>query len=104
MQRQASLAREPPPVCKEKETNPTLNHPPIGLIGVGLMGYRIALNLAQKGHSLTVLEHAGNQSLAELHPHLTLGKSIGMRRRWGAARAQACRHGADQRGRDLGRR
>ena len=37
--------------------------PRIGLIGVGLMGHGIALNIAQKGYSLTVLEHPGNQPL-----------------------------------------
>ncbi len=38
----------------------------IGLIGVGLMGHGIALNLAKKGQSLTVLEYPGNQPLDEL--------------------------------------
>ncbi|SDM38039.1 3-hydroxyisobutyrate dehydrogenase [Oryzisolibacter propanilivorax] len=40
--------------------------PRIGLIGVGLMGHGIALNLARKGQALTVLEHPGNQPLDEL--------------------------------------
>lgn len=40
--------------------------PRIGLIGVGLMGHGIALNLAKKGRQLTVLEHPGNQPLDEL--------------------------------------
>ncbi len=40
--------------------------PRIGLIGVGLMGHGIALNIAQKGYSLTVLEHPGNQPLDTL--------------------------------------
>ena len=38
----------------------------IGLIGVGLMGHGIALNLARHGYPLTVLEHAGNQPLDQL--------------------------------------
>ncbi|GAB1386575.1 NAD(P)-dependent oxidoreductase [Melaminivora sp.] len=45
----------------------------IGLVGVGLMGHGIALNLARKGHPLTVLQHPGNQPLDEL---LALG--VGM--------------------------
>jgi len=40
--------------------------PRIGLVGVGLMGHGIALNLAKKGQPLTVLEHPGNQPLDEL--------------------------------------
>ena len=40
--------------------------PRIGLIGVGLMGHGIALNIAQKGYRLTVLEHPGNQPLDTL--------------------------------------
>ncbi len=40
--------------------------PRISLVGVGLMGHGIALNLARKGHALTVLEHPGNQPLDEL--------------------------------------
>lgn len=38
----------------------------IGLIGVGMMGHGIALNIAKKGHALTVLEHPGNQPLDAL--------------------------------------
>ena len=40
--------------------------PRIGLIGVGLMGHGIALNIARKGFALTVLEHPGNQPLDAL--------------------------------------
>ncbi|HYF60277.1 MAG TPA: NAD(P)-dependent oxidoreductase [Burkholderiaceae bacterium] len=40
----------------------------IGLIGVGLMGLGIALNLARKGQALAVLDHPGNQPLDELRP------------------------------------
>ena len=43
-----------------------MDTPRIGLIGVGLMGHGIALNLARKGHALTVLDHPGNQPLGEL--------------------------------------
>ncbi len=39
------------------------------LIGVGLMGLGIATNLVRKGHSLTVMAHAGNQPLDELTSH-----------------------------------
>ena len=35
----------------------------IGMIGIGLMGHGIATNLLKHGHALSVLEHAGNQSL-----------------------------------------
>jgi 3-hydroxyisobutyrate dehydrogenase-like beta-hydroxyacid dehydrogenase len=38
----------------------------IGLIGVGLMGHGIALNLAKKGQKLTILEHVGNQPIDDL--------------------------------------
>ncbi len=38
----------------------------IGMIGVGLMGHGIANNLLKHGHTLTVLEHAGNQPLDTL--------------------------------------
>jgi 3-hydroxyisobutyrate dehydrogenase-like beta-hydroxyacid dehydrogenase len=38
----------------------------IGLIGVGLMGHGIATNIVKHGHSLSVLEHAGNQPLDDL--------------------------------------
>jgi len=41
----------------------------LGLIGVGLMGLGIATNLVRKGHSLTVMTHAGNQPLDELTSH-----------------------------------
>ncbi len=43
-----------------------MNTSRIGLVGVGLMGHGIALNIARKGHALTVLEHPGNQPLDEL--------------------------------------
>ena len=43
-----------------------MNNPRIGLIGVGLMGHGIALNIARKGHALTVLDHPGNQPLDAL--------------------------------------
>jgi 3-hydroxyisobutyrate dehydrogenase-like beta-hydroxyacid dehydrogenase len=38
----------------------------LGLIGVGLMGQGIAYNLLRHGHALTLLDHPGNQPLAEL--------------------------------------
>ncbi len=38
----------------------------IGLVGVGMMGHGIALNLQKHGHALTLLEHAGNQPLDAL--------------------------------------
>ena len=43
-----------------------MNKPRIGLVGVGLMGHGIALNIARKGYALAVLEHPGNQPLDEL--------------------------------------
>lgn len=42
----------------------------IGMIGIGMMGHGIASNLIKHGHTLTLLNHAGNQSLADL---ITLG-------------------------------
>lgn len=38
----------------------------VGLVGVGLMGHGIALNVLRHGHPLAVLEHPGNQPLDEL--------------------------------------
>ena len=38
----------------------------IGMIGIGLMGHGIASNLVKHGHSLRVLDHAGNQPLDTL--------------------------------------
>jgi 3-hydroxyisobutyrate dehydrogenase-like beta-hydroxyacid dehydrogenase len=38
----------------------------IGMIGVGMMGHGIALNLLRHGYRVTLLEHAGNQPLDRL--------------------------------------
>ena len=38
----------------------------IGLIGVGLMGHGIAINIARRGYRLAFLEHPGNQTVADL--------------------------------------
>jgi len=38
----------------------------IGMIGIGMMGHGIATNLLKHGHSLTVLDHPGNQPLEAL--------------------------------------
>ncbi|HLS57422.1 MAG TPA: NAD(P)-dependent oxidoreductase [Zeimonas sp.] len=38
----------------------------IGLIGVGLMGHGIAVNIARRGYRLAFLEHPGNQPVADL--------------------------------------
>ena len=38
----------------------------IGMIGIGLMGHGIATNLLKHGHSLALLDHAGNQPLDSL--------------------------------------
>ncbi len=38
----------------------------IGMIGIGMMGHGIASNLLKHGHSLTLLEHPGNQPLDAL--------------------------------------
>lgn len=35
----------------------------IGMVGIGMMGHGIASNIVKHGHTLTVLEHAGNQPL-----------------------------------------
>ena len=40
--------------------------PPIGMIGVGLMGHGIAWNIAHAGYQLTVLDHPGNQPVDDL--------------------------------------
>ena len=40
--------------------------PPIGMIGVGLMGHGIAWNIAHAGYRLTVLDHPGNQPVDDL--------------------------------------
>lgn len=38
----------------------------IGMIGVGLMGHGIALNIAKSGRKLLFLDHSGNQDTADL--------------------------------------
>lgn len=38
----------------------------IGLIGVGLMGHGIAVNIARRGYRLAFLDHPGNQPVADL--------------------------------------
>ena len=38
----------------------------VGMVGIGLMGHGIATNLVKHGHTLVMLEHAGNQSLDAL--------------------------------------
>ena len=38
----------------------------VGMVGVGMMGLGIATNLRRHGHPLRVLEHPGNQPLADL--------------------------------------
>ncbi len=38
----------------------------IGMIGVGMMGHGIASNIVKHGHTLTVMEHPGNQPLDAL--------------------------------------
>jgi 3-hydroxyisobutyrate dehydrogenase-like beta-hydroxyacid dehydrogenase len=35
----------------------------IGMVGIGMMGHGIASNIVKHGHTLTVLEHTGNQPL-----------------------------------------
>ncbi len=40
--------------------------PAIGMIGIGLMGHGIAWNVANAGYDLAVLDHGGNQPLADL--------------------------------------
>ena len=38
----------------------------VGMAGIGLMGHGIASNLVKHGHRLTVLDHPGNQPVADL--------------------------------------
>jgi len=38
----------------------------VGIIGVGLMGHGIALNVLKGGHSLVMMEHVGNQPVDDL--------------------------------------
>jgi 3-hydroxyisobutyrate dehydrogenase-like beta-hydroxyacid dehydrogenase len=38
----------------------------LGFIGVGLMGHGLAKNLMKQGHSMTLLDHAGNQPADDL--------------------------------------
>jgi len=38
----------------------------LGFIGVGLMGHGLAKNLMKQGHSMTLLDHAGNQPVDDL--------------------------------------
>jgi 3-hydroxyisobutyrate dehydrogenase-like beta-hydroxyacid dehydrogenase len=38
----------------------------LGFIGVGLMGHGLAKNLLKHGHSMTLLEHHGNQPIEDL--------------------------------------
>lgn len=41
----------------------------IGMIGVGLMGHGIALNIARQGYPLVLLDHPGNQPVDDLLAH-----------------------------------
>ena len=43
-----------------------MQHPRIGMIGLGLMGLGIATNIVKKGYGLTAMEHPGNQPLTAL--------------------------------------
>lgn len=38
----------------------------VGVIGVGMMGHGIALNILKKGYPLTILDHPGNQPVGDL--------------------------------------
>ena len=38
----------------------------LGFIGVGLMGHGLAKNLMKQGHTMTLLDHPGNQPVADL--------------------------------------
>ena len=38
----------------------------IGMVGIGMMGHGIAVNLVKHGHELVLLEHPGNQPLDAL--------------------------------------
>lgn len=43
-----------------------MDKPRIGMIGLGLMGLGIAINIVRKGYALAAMEHPGNQPLGEL--------------------------------------
>jgi len=59
-----------------------MHKPQVGMVGVGLMGHGIALNILKKGWPLAFLEHPGNQPTADL---LALG-AVGMTDRVAFAR------------------
>ncbi|WP_233237769.1 NAD(P)-dependent oxidoreductase [Bordetella sp. LUAb4] len=49
------------------ETSKTLNDKPhVGIIGVGQMGHGIASNILKAGYPLVLLDHSGNQPVADL--------------------------------------
>jgi len=49
------------------ETSKTLNDKPrVGIIGVGQMGHGIASNILKAGYPLVLLDHPGNQPVADL--------------------------------------
>src|SRR5690606_4959530 len=48
------------------ETSPMDESTQIGLIGVGLMGHGVAVNIARRGYRLALLDHPGNQPVADL--------------------------------------
>lgn len=49
-----------------QELNMSIQDKKIGLIGVGLMGHGIALNILKKGYALKFLDHLGNQPVDDL--------------------------------------
>src|SRR5699024_3098526 len=38
----------------------------VGMVGVGLMGHGIAMNICRNGYPLTLLKHSGNQPVDDL--------------------------------------
>lgn len=55
------------------EEKTKVNHPSVGLVGVGMMGHGIAQNLLKHGRQLTFLKHPGNQPVADLEAAGAIG-------------------------------
>lgn len=58
----------------------------IGMVGIGLMGHGMASNLVKHGHTLTLLDHPGNQPLQALR---AAGAAVVASAREVAARSEA---------------
>jgi 3-hydroxyisobutyrate dehydrogenase-like beta-hydroxyacid dehydrogenase len=77
----------------------------LGFIGVGLMGHGLAKNLMKQGHSMTLLDHAGNQPLDDLKQMgaqmaatpkaVAAASDVVFMCVTGSAQVEACVYGAD---------